>query len=311
LAFEAQQQRTLKAAVSCTGVGLHSGKPVTMTLVPANTNHGIVFVRVDLPGKPIIPVRSELVSCTALATTLSFNGVKVSTVEHVLAALSGLGIDNVRVELTGPEIPIMDGSAAPFAAMIAEAGIRHQDEPKKFLVITRPVSVSDGEKHATFTPGKHFRIECTIDFKHPLISDQHFVVDFCNRTFTREIASARTFGFLKDVEKLRALGLAQGGSLDNAVVVDDFNIVNPEGLRFPDEFVRHKLLDAVGDISLLGFPVIGTLTAYKTGHALNQKLVAKVLADPSNYELVRGKMAPAKLEDSHGAMSAALTPSVA
>jgi UDP-3-O-[3-hydroxymyristoyl] N-acetylglucosamine deacetylase len=262
---------------------------VTLRMIPAPVNHGLVFVRTDLPNKPAIPVRADHVVDTSLATTLGTGKVRVSTVEHLLAALSGLGIDNLRLEIDGPEVPIMDGSATQFVRAISEAGIRTQDEAKSFLVIKRTVTVTDGDKHATFSPAKKFRIECTIDFKHPLISDQHHVLEFSDRSFARDVAPARTFGFLRDVDTLRSMGLAKGGSLDNAVVVDDFSILNPEGLRFPDEFVRHKLLDALGDVSLLGSPVIGALTAYKTGHALNHKLVSKVLADPANFEVVKAR----------------------
>jgi UDP-3-O-[3-hydroxymyristoyl] N-acetylglucosamine deacetylase len=289
LATASFQQRTLQRTVVIHGVGLHSGANVELRLVPAPANHGLIFVRSDLPAKPQIPVRSEHVTDTALATTLGVNGVKISTVEHLLAAISGLGLDNLRIEVDGPEIPIMDGSAAPFAHRMSDAGVRLQGEPKSFIVIKRHIAVTDGDKYASFSPAKGFRIDCTIDFKHPLISDQQFTLEFSDRSFIRDVASARTFGFLRDVDKLRSVGLARGGSLENAVVVDDFSILNPEGLRFPDEFVRHKLLDALGDVALLGRPVIGALTVYKTGHALNQKLVAKVLSDPSNFEVVRAR----------------------
>jgi UDP-3-O-[3-hydroxymyristoyl] N-acetylglucosamine deacetylase len=286
MAGDAFEQRTVSRAVIIEGVGLHSGAKVTLRLLPSAPNTGLAFVRIDLPGRPVIPVTSDGVSDTALATTIGFGAARVATVEHLLAALSGLGIDNLRMEIDGPEVPIMDGSAAPFALRISEAGIRLQGEPKRFLVIKKTVTVTDGDKHATFSPAKRFRIDCTIDFKHPLISDQRYTLEFSDRSFIREVARARTFGFLRDVDKLRSMGLARGGSLENAVVVDDFSILNPEGLRFPDEFVRHKLLDALGDVALLGRPVIGALTVYKTGHALNQKLVAKVLSDPSNFEIV-------------------------
>ncbi len=286
MAGESFEQRTLQRTIVIEGVGLHSGENVTLRLVPAAVNHGLAFVRVDLPGRPIIPVNASQVTDTALATTLGFGDAKVATVEHLLAALSGLGIDNLRIEIDAGEVPIMDGSAGPFAMRMSEAGIRHQGEPKRFLVIKKTVSVTEGDKIATFSPAKRFRIDCTIDFMHPLISDQQFTLEFSDRSFIREVARARTFGFLRDVDRLRSMGLARGGSLANAVVVDDFSILNPEGLRFPDEFVRHKLLDALGDVALLGRPVIGALTVYKTGHALNQKLVAKVLSDPSNYEIV-------------------------
>jgi UDP-3-O-[3-hydroxymyristoyl] N-acetylglucosamine deacetylase len=299
MAGDSFQQRTLQRTASIDGVGLHSGQPVTLRLIPAPVDHGLVFVRTDLPDKPVIPVRSEYVVDTSLATTLGIGKARVATVEHLLAALSGLGIDNLRIEIDGPEVPIVDGSAEPFARLIGEVGIRAQDEFKQFIVIKRSVTVFDGDKHATFSPARRFRIDCTIDFKHPLISDQQFTLEFSDHSFVREVARARTFGFLRDVDRLRQMGLARGGSLENAVVVDDFSILNPEGLRFPDEFVRHKLLDALGDVSLLGRPVIGALTAYKTGHALNQRLVAKVLSDPSNYEVVRargGDLSNARLE---------------
>ncbi len=287
MAGDSFQQRTLQRTASIEGVGLHSGQPVTLRLIPAPVDHGLVFVRTDLADKPVIPVRSEYVVDTSLATTLGIGKARVATVEHLLAALSGLGIDNLRIEIDGPEVPIMDGSAEPFARLISEVGIRTQEEFKQFIVIKRSVTVVDGDKHATFSPSRRFRIDCTIDFKHPLISDQQFTLEFSDRSFVREVARARTFGFLRDVDRLRQMGLARGGSLDNAVVVDDFSILNPEGLRFPDEFVRHKLLDAMGDISLLGKPVLGHLIVFKSGHALNHKLVKQVLSDASNYEVVR------------------------
>jgi UDP-3-O-[3-hydroxymyristoyl] N-acetylglucosamine deacetylase len=206
-----------------------------------------------------------------------------------MAALAGLGIDNVRVEVDGPEVPIMDGSAAPFAYLVKAAGIRVLDAPKSFLVIRKRTSVSEGEKSATLSPSGCFRISCKIDFRHPLISDQTFEMEFSDRTFWREIARARTFGFLRDVEALKKVGLARGGSLENAIVVDDFSILNPDGLRFPDEFVRHKVLDAMGDVSLFGRPVIGHLEVCKSGHALNHRLVRKVLSDPSHFVVVRAR----------------------
>ena len=279
-------QRTVNTVVSTQGVGLHSGAPVTLTLRPAPPNHGIVFVRTDLARPVAIPALSEFVVDTSLATTLGKDGVKVGTVEHLLAALAGLGIDNVRIELDGPEVPIMDGSAAPFAYLVKTAGVRVQDTPKSFVVIKRPVTVMEGDKEATFAPANRFKVSATIDFKHPLISDQSFELEFSDRCFAREIARARTFGFLRDVEMLKKMGLARGGSLDNAIVVDEFSILNPDGLRFPDEFVRHKILDAIGDTSLFGRPVIGHLKVFKTGHALNQKLVQKVLSDPANFAIV-------------------------
>ena len=312
MAGDSFEQRTLQRAVLVEGVGLHSGSKVSLRLLPAPVNHGLVFARIDLPGRPIVRVCSEFVTDTSLATTLGVGTARIATVEHLLAALSGLGIDNLRMEIDGPEVPIMDGSAAPFAARISEAGIRHQGEPKRFLVIKKTVTVTDGDKFATFSPSRRFRIDCTIDFKHPLISDQQFTLEFSDRSFIREVARARTFGFLRDVDKLRAMGLARGGSLENAVVVDDFSILNPEGLRFPDEFVRHKLLDALGDVALLGHPVIGALTVYKTGHALNQKLVAKVLSDPANFEVVPARSGElVSLELEHDDLAPVLAPSAA
>jgi UDP-3-O-[3-hydroxymyristoyl] N-acetylglucosamine deacetylase len=282
-------QRTLRGPVSCQGVGLHSGANVRLTLYPAPPDHGIVFVRTDLTPEVSIPALSGYVVDTSLATTVGKNGVRVGTVEHLCAALSGLGVDNVRVEVEGPELPIMDGSAAPFAYLIRSVGIRVQDAPKSFVVIRKPVSVVDGDKEASFSPSRCFRIDCTIDFKHPLISDQAYHMEFSDREFSREIARARTFGFLRDLEKLRSLGLAKGGSLDNAIVVDEFSILNPDGLRFPDEFVRHKILDAMGDMSLLGRPVIGHLKVVKSGHALNHKLLQKLLADQTQFAIVRAR----------------------
>lgn len=282
-------QRTLREAVSCQGVGLHTGAPVTMTIRPAPANHGILFVRTDTPDPVEIPARAEFVIDSELSTALGKGGVKVGTVEHVLAALSGLGIDNARIEVDGPEVPIMDGSAAPFAYLIRTAGIRVQDQAKRFLVVKKQVTVSDGDKEATLSPANRFRIDCTIDFKHPLISDQSFTMEFSDRAFAREVSRARTFGFLRDVEMLKKHGLARGGSLENAIVVDEFSILNPDGLRFPDEFVRHKVLDAMGDLSLLGQPVIGHLKLVKSGHALHQKLVRKVLSDRASFVVVQAR----------------------
>ena len=279
-------QRTISAPVSCQGVGLHSGAKVNLTLLPAREDHGVVFARVDLPGKPVIPASSQYVADTALATTLGKDGVRLGTVEHLLSAISGLGVDNLRVEVDGPEVPIMDGSAAPFAALIRDAGVRVQEAPKSFVVIKKPVTVVDGDKEATISPARSFKVTCTIDFKHPLITDQTFELDFSDHSFSKEISRARTFGFLKDVEKLKQMGLARGGSLENAIVVDEYNILNPEPLRFPNEFVRHKILDCIGDMALFGRPVIGHLHVRKTGHALNHKLVEKVLADPTSFLVV-------------------------
>lgn len=282
-------QRTLAMPVSCEGVGLHSGTTVGLRLLPAPVDTGLVFVRCDLSPPVTIPARSAHVVDTSMATTLGKDGVRIGTVEHLLAALAGLGIDNARVEVDGPEIPIMDGSAHPFVALITEAGVRLQDAARRLLVIQKSVTVREGDKVATLSPSEHLRIRATIDFRHPLISDQAIDVTLQGNSFLRDISRARTFGFLRDVEKLKSLGLARGGSLDNAIVVDEFSILNPDGLRFPDEFVRHKVLDAVGDLALLGHAVVGQLDAFKTGHALHHKLVQAVLADPANYQIVRAR----------------------
>jgi UDP-3-O-[3-hydroxymyristoyl] N-acetylglucosamine deacetylase len=284
-------QRTISEPVSCKGVGLHSGALVNLTLWPAPADHGIVFVRTDKPGAPAIPALSQYVVDTSLATTLGRDGVKVGTVEHLLSALAGLGIDNVRVEVDGPEVPVMDGSAAHFVEMVTSAGVRELEEKRSYLLIKKAVTVVDGEKEASLVPARRFGVSCTIDFQHPLISSQSFELEMSSGRFSGEISSARTFGFLRDVEKLKKMGLARGGSLDNAIVVDESSILNPDGLRFPDEFVRHKILDAIGDVSLFGHPIIGHLKVFKTGHALNHKLVQKVLADPSCYEIVQGRPA--------------------
>lgn len=283
-------QRTLRRTVGTQGLGLHSGRTVNLTISPAPPDTGVVFVRTDLTPEVTIPARTEHVVDTALATTLGIDvggeRVVVSTVEHLLSALYGMGIDNARVEVDGPEVPVMDGSAAPFLFMLKGGGIEVQRHFKRFLVVRRPVEVEDGDKRARLVPARSFGITCTIDFQHPLIRSQTLRFDFSDRAYHREIGRARTFGFLQDVERMKAMGLGLGGSLDNAIVVDDFSILNPDGLRFPDEFVRHKILDAVGDLALVGMPVIGHLTAVKSGHALNHRLTTALLADPEAYEVV-------------------------
>jgi len=286
MSSNAKEQRSVQEPISCGGVGLHSGKNVRLTLRPAPADHGVVFVRTDLTTPVAVPALSQYVVDTQLATTLGKGSVRVGTVEHLLAAVAGMGIDNLRVELDGPEVPIMDGSAAPFAELIRSAGLWSQSAPKRSLVIKKAVSVRDGDKEATLLPAARFRIDCTVDFRHPLISDQSYQFELSDRAFSKDLSRARTFGFLRDVEQLKKLGLAKGGSLENAVVVDEFSILNPEGLRFADEFARHKALDALGDLSLLGHAVVGQLRVYKSGHALNHQLVQKVLSDPSCYELV-------------------------
>lgn len=279
------QQRTLKKAISCTGRGLHNGKRVVLTLKPAEINHGIVFVRTDKKGSEHIKVCSENVIDTQLATTLGANGLSVSTVEHLLAALYGMGIDNLLVEVDSPELPIMDGSAAPFIYLIQSAGIEIQGEFKKFMEIKRPILVEDGDKRIYVYPSKEFKVTYTIDFHHPLLRNQTFSWVFSNVAFEKEIAKARTFGFLKEVEKMRSAGLAKGGTLDNAVVLGDYNILNEDGLRYKDEFVRHKILDLLGDLSILGAYVLGHIKVIKSGHELNHKFVNEILAQPSRVNI--------------------------
>lgn len=283
------KQTTLREQVAISGIGVHSGQPVTLTLNPGDDDTGIIFQRINADGALEREIRADVraVTATEFATVLGdAKGPLCSTAEHLLAALRGLYVDNVIVEIDGPEVPIMDGSSAPFCFLIRSVGTVSQSKAKRFLVMKRTVEVRDGDKHARLSPAPRFSISATIDFRHPLITDQSFRMEFADRNFDREIARARTFGFLRDVEKLKSMGLARGGSLENAIVVDDFNILNPDGLRFPDEFVRHKILDCVGDLSLLGMPVVGHLTAYKSGHALNQKLVAAVLADAESYAVI-------------------------
>lgn len=278
-------QRTVAKRVSCMGVGLHSGKPATLTLAPAPADAGVSFVRMDVGVE--IPARSDRVVDTTLSTSLGEGVTRIATVEHVMAALHGMGIDNCRVEVDGPEVPILDGSAAPFVCLIHEAGIRQLPAGKRYLIMEQPVELRDGDKLARLEPADHFSVDFVADFNHPLITNQPFRVTLSDRTFEREVARARTFCFLKDIERMQAMGLARGGSLENAIVVDEFSILNPEGLRFPDEFARHKVLDAVGDLALFGVPVVGHLTAVKSGHAMNQALVRKVLADAASHRVVR------------------------
>lgn len=278
------RQRSLKHRAALEGVGLHSGAKVRLTLAPAPADSGIVFVRDGVE----IPALAEFVVDTTMNTSLGRHGVRVGTVEHLLAALAGCGIDNARVEVEGPEIPIMDGSSEPFVQLVRRAGIHELRQARRFLLVRKAVTVTDGDKLARLAPARgKFSISYTIDFRHPLISDQSYRMDLTERSFQKDIARARTFGFKRDVERLHKAGLARGGSLDNAVVVDDFNILNPDGLRFPDEFVRHKILDALGDLSLIGMPIIGHLTAVKSGHALNHQLVRRILAEAEACEIVQ------------------------
>ncbi len=276
-------QRTIRQRVSVEGIGLHTGAPAKLTFCPAPEGTGIYFVRRDLPGSPAISTAASGVTATTMATTLGGEAFSVSTVEHCLSTLAALRIDNLFIELDGPEIPIGDGSAAPFLEAIMGAGLAEQSEPRKYAYITQPIFQGDQEKHAYVTPYNGLRITCTIEFAHPKIGHQTMDIDVTEQSFAREVARARTFGFMKDVEALRARGLARGGSLSNAVVLDHSDVLNPEGLRWENEFVRHKVLDALGDLVTLGMPLMGHVVLHRAGHDLMNRLVRKILESPERY----------------------------
>jgi UDP-3-O-[3-hydroxymyristoyl] N-acetylglucosamine deacetylase len=303
-------QRTLKSLTRAVGVGVHGGQRVELTFRPAPPDTGIVFRRVDLPSPVDIKVDAHSVTDTRLATTLSANGdpgsAKVNTVEHLLSACSGLGIDNLIIDISAEEVPILDGSAASFVFLLQTAGIELQDAPKRFLRMLKPVEIREGEgatlKWARLEPFEGYKLTFEIEFDHPAVNQtgQRVVFDMGSGQYKREIARARTFGFTKDVEMMRSRGLGLGGSMDNAIVVDDYKVLNGEGLRYDDEFVKHKILDAIGDMYVTGHPLIAAYTAFKSGHALNNKLVRAVLADRSAYEIVTfddASRAPAGLAD--------------
>jgi UDP-3-O-[3-hydroxymyristoyl] N-acetylglucosamine deacetylase len=294
------RQRTIKRAIKSTGVGLHTGRKVVMTLRPAQPDTGIVFRRVDLERPVDIRAEARAVTDTRLCSALEGGGAKVATVEHLMSALAGLGIDNLYVDLAGPEVPIMDGSAGPFVFLLQSAGIEEQRAPKRFFRIRRPVEVRDGDKWARFEPYDGFKVSFSIVFDHPVFerSIQSLTIDFAETPYAKEVARARTFGFAQDVEALRNAGLALGGSLDNAVVLDEYRVLNSDGLRYADEFVKHKVLDAIGDLYLVGHPVIGAFTAHKSGHALNNQLLRTTLGEADAWELAsfeRADEAPAGL----------------
>jgi len=282
-----RMQRTLKGVTRTTGVGLHTGARVELTLRPAAPDTGIVFHRVDLPVPVTIPALAENVGDTRLSSTLKLGGATISTVEHLMSALAGLGIDNLHVDVAGPELPIMDGSAGPFVFLLQSAGVEEQNAPKKYLRIRSIVEVRDGDKWARFEPHDGFRLDFTIDFPHPVFGSEnrHVVIDFAENSYVKEVARARTFGFMQDVEAMRSAGLALGGSLQNAVVLDETRILNREGLRYDNEFVKHKVLDAIGDLYLLGHPLVGQYTAFKSGHALNNALARALVARPEAFEI--------------------------
>lgn len=279
------RQRTIKREISASGIGVHSGNQCDIRFVPATVNTGIVFRRIDLQPVVEVPVNAKDVRDTQLCTAMNVNGVRIATVEHLMSALAGLGIDNLYIELNSPEVPIMDGSAAPFIYLLQQAGIREQDEAKKFITIKETIEVRDGDKWARLVPFNGFRLDFTISFNHPVFRHRgnHVRLDFSTHDYIRHISRARTFGFLRDIEFLHSHGLALGGSLDNAVVVDDYHIMNEQGLRFDDEFVRHKLLDALGDLYMLGAPIIGWYQGYKSGHDLNNKLCLALLEAKSHW----------------------------
>ena len=282
------RQRTLKNVIRATGVGLHTGEKVYLTLRPAAPDSGIIFRRVDLDEPVEIPAIPENVGDTTLSTTLIKDGVRISTVEHLLSAMAGLGIDNAYVDLNAAEVPIMDGSAGPFVFLIQSAGIEEQNAPKRFIRIKKQVRVEDGDKWVNFEPFDGFKVAFTIDFDHPAFKEGSQVaeVDFSTTSFVREVSRARTFGFMNQIEQLRANNLALGGSLDNAVVVDDYRVLNEDGLRYVDEFVKHKILDSIGDLYLLGHSLIGAFSGHKSGHALNNQLLRALLAEEDAWEEV-------------------------
>lgn len=279
-------QCTIDKPVTISGIGLHSGQRISMTLRPAEAGTGIIFHRIDGTRVTTIPARAENVVDTRLATVLGVGEVRISTVEHLMATLSAYGVDNLHIDIDGPEVPVMDGSAIPFASLIETAGLRKLAKSRVFLSIRKPLSVTDGDKRVNIIPSRFFRMTYDIAFEHPCIALQQRSIKITAESFRRELAPARTFGFLRDVERLKAAGLARGGSLENAIVVDDERILNPEGLRFPDEFVRHKILDAIGDLSLCGFPLLGHVRAYKAGHDINRKLVQTILDNPDSWQLI-------------------------
>ncbi len=282
------KQRTLKNVIRATGVGLHTGEKVYLTLHPAEADTGICFRRVDLETPVTIAATPKNVGETTLSTTLVQDEVKISTVEHLLSALAGLGIDNAIIDVSSAEVPIMDGSAGPFVFLLQSAGVQEQDKPKRYIRIKKGIRVEEGEKWAAFSPFEGFKVTFTIDFEHPAFGEdvKTATMDFSTTTFVKEVSRARTFGFMKDIEFLRKNNLALGGSLDNAIVVDDDKILNEDGLRSADEFVKHKILDAIGDLYLLGHSLIGEFIGYKSGHALNNKLLRTLLDNRDAYEIV-------------------------
>lgn len=282
------KQRTLKTVIHASGVGLHGGVKVNLTLRPAAPDNGIVFRRVDLPEPVDIPAQAVLIGDTRMCSCLERDGVKVGTIEHLMSALCGLGIDNAWIDIDAPEVPILDGSAAPFVFLIQSAGIEEQNAAKKFIRVTRPIEVRDGDKWARFEPYEGYKLAFSIVFNHPAIdkSAQQAEIDFAEQSYIREVSRARTFGFVQEVEYLRENGLALGGGLENAIVLDEFRVLNQDGLRYGDEFVKHKILDAVGDLYLIGHPLLAAYSSHKGGHALNNQLARALLVQQDAWELV-------------------------
>jgi UDP-3-O-[3-hydroxymyristoyl] N-acetylglucosamine deacetylase len=287
------KQRTLKKSISATGVGLHTGEKVNMTLRPAAPDTGIVFRRVDLPDSAEIKVQPQYVCDTRMCSALEHEGVRVATVEHLMSALAGLGIDNIYIELSAGEVPIMDGSSGPFVFLLQQSGIVEQAAAKKFIRIKKTVEVHDGDKWVRFDPYFGFKVDFTIDFAHPVFehTGNNVKIDFADNSYIKEVSRARTFGFMHEVEALRSMGLARGGSLDNAIVLDEYRILNHDGLRYDDEFVKHKTLDAIGDLYVLGHPLLCAFTAFKSGHALNNQLLRTLLADADAWEFATFEIA--------------------
>jgi len=283
------RQRTVAEEISCTGIGLHSGKKVKLTVKPAPPNSGIAFERVDISPNCRVKASFDNVVKTNMATTIGFNGYCVSTIEHLMAAFFGMGIDNALVQIDGEEVPIMDGSSAPFVFLLKDAGITIQNNYKRFFLVKKSIKVKDGNRSVYLYPSNELKITYKIDFDHPLIKDQAYEISFSQPTFIQEISKARTFGFLRDVQTLRNNGLAKGGSLDNAIVMDEFRVLNKDGLRYKNEFVRHKILDFIGDLAILGPIIIGHFVAERSGHSLNQRLLRKFMAQEDYCEVVRFK----------------------
>ncbi len=292
-------QRTIAKEVKVTGIGLHSGKKVTMKLIPAEADFGIQFVRTDIAGSKPMKANALTVGTTENATTLGAGAEAIHTVEHLLGTLYGLGINNVFIEIDGPEVPIMDGSGASFVFLLKETGLKNLNKSKKFLVILDKVRVEKDDKWAEFTPNSNLVIDSTIVFPHPIIKTQRFDFEFSCENFITDIARARTFGFARDVDYLKRKGLIKGGSLDNAIVLDEYKVMNPEGLRFDNEFVRHKILDTIGDVSLLGYEIAGKITTFKSGHNIHNLLCRKLLETPSAYEIVSASALTQEVREAH------------